>query len=182
MNQAKHAVNIIRVGDEWMHYHARHNFSFPASQLGLSSCLSTCLPDYLPTYRAPFVQIKGTWMGARWNIISFHKNSFWKGDVLSFFTLCASKPHCLPPPCKLSSLFLLLSLAGCLPLYLKYPSYLYVHCPMPPNPWMSASTGYLHHCLSVGHFFQPFNFPNCFFLSPKNCIHVQLICINKCVL
>lgn len=109
-----------------------------ASQLGLSSCLSTCLPDYLPTYRAPFVQIKGTWMGARWNIISFHKNSFWK-DVLSFFTLCASKPPCLPPLQTVQPLSTTLSgrLSSSLPVYLNIPvssvSLCFPPCPLSPE-------------------------------------------------
>lgn len=98
MNQPKHAVNIIRVGDEWLHYHAEHNFSLPASQLVCPLAYQTCSPDYLHSYRAPFVHIKGGTDGARLKIISFHKNSFWKRDVLSFFfSLCDSKPRSLPP-------------------------------------------------------------------------------------
>lgn len=83
----------------------------------LSSCLSTCLPDYLPTYRAPFVQIKGASMGARWNIIHFHKNPFWKGNVLSSFALS----HCLPPLLTIQPLPITLSdrLASSLPVYLN---------------------------------------------------------------
>ena len=137
-------------GGEWIHYHSRHNFSFPASQL-LSSCLSTCPPDYLPTYRAAFVQIKGARMGARWNIISFHRNSFWEGDVLSFFARCASQRVLPASPANCPASFdYSLSPAGCLlppTCLLKYPGYFYesLQSSKQPNPRISASAGCLHH-------------------------------------
>lgn len=94
---------------------------FPCFIAGPSSCLSTCSPDCLPTYRAPLVQIKGAQMVARWNIISFHKNSFWKEEVQAFFALSVSKPPCLPSLQTVQPLSIILPdrLPSSLPVYLN---------------------------------------------------------------
>lgn len=127
MNESSQACCEHYLSGGWMNtLSCKAQLVFSCLTACLSSCLSTCLPDYLPTYRAPFFQIKGAWMGARWNIISFHKNSFWKGDVLSFFTQCASKPHCLPPLLTVQPPSITLSgrLSSTLPVYLLSPEYL----------------------------------------------------------
>ncbi len=166
MNQAEHAVNIIRVGG-WMNtLSCKAQLLFSCLTACLSSCLSTCLPDYLPTYREHFVQVKWTWMGARWNIISFHKNSFWKGDVLSF---------CVPPLQTVQPLSITLSgrLSSSVPVHLDIPvtsvSLCIPWCPLTPECLLLLDIS-ITVCWP---FFQPFYFPNCSFLSPKNYILVK---------
>ena len=87
MNQAKHAVNIIRVGDELIHYHARHNFSFLASQL-------VCLPAYQTAclITCPHTEhLLSRLKGHRWG----------RGDILFIFTrIHFEKEMCwVPLPC-----------------------------------------------------------------------------------
>lgn len=110
-----------------------------------SSCLSTCLPDYLPTYRAAFVQIKEKSDGGE------VKYYFYTQEFI-FFTQCASELCCLFPLLTVQPFSITLSgrLSTCL---LRYPIYLCesVHSSMPPNPWISASTGYCCHCSSSLH-------------------------------
>ena len=87
-----HAVDIIRVGDEWTYYYARHSLS-SCLRLCLSSWLSTWPPDYLPTYRPPFVHIKGPQTG--------------KGAILVLSKRLLLL-HFSYPPCLLSLLLVLL--------------------------------------------------------------------------
>lgn len=149
----------------------------------LSSCLSTCLPDYLPTYRAPFVQIKERWMGAWWNIISFHKNSFWEGDVLHF-SLCASKPYCLPPLLTVQPLSITLSdrLSSSLPVCLNIPdtslALCFPPCPLTPNYLLLLDIS-ITVCLTA--IFSTYRSPRKLLpqLSPKNHIHINVIWNSK---
>lgn len=122
MNQPKHAVNIIRVGDEWIYYHARHKFSSPASQL-------VCLPAYQPAclITCPHTEhllsrLKGDGWG-RMKYYFFSREFILKRRCVGFFAVpqsfTASLPNC--PDSFYYPLWQAVFLCTCL---LKCPSYL----------------------------------------------------------
>lgn len=170
MNQAKHAVNIIRVGDEWIHYHARHNFSFPASQL-------VCLPAYQPAclITCPHTEhllsrLKGHGRrGAEVEYYFFSQEFIFKRRSVEFLYSVCLKTSLPPSPanCPASFYYSLWQAAFLSTCPLKYPSYLCesVHSSKPPNPFLLD--------IFINASFKPSFYPECF-CPPK-----KFICLKE---
>lgn len=85
-----------------------------------SSCLSTRSPDYLPTYRAAFVQIKRGRDEGEAKYYFFSLEFILRRRCVEFLT---SKPHSLPPLPTVQSFSIILSdsLSPSLPVCLNIP-------------------------------------------------------------